>query len=110
MLYDPKWEQKTETTEAWRLILLKAADLIERHGHCKGQLVDGIGAMCMSGAINLADTGTPYNYGRRSHAGQEAAQQLHKFCQYNFVRYNNAQQTTAADAVAKLRACATGRS
>lgn len=102
-------EQQTETTEPWRLILLKAADLIEQCGHCKNAVVDSTGAMCMGGAINMADTGNPFTVGCRSEAGEEAAQQLHKFCRYNFVVYNNARLTTAADAVEKLRACAHSR-
>ena len=109
MLWDPKRDKPIETTEPWRLILLKAADLIEQRGHCKHIVTDQSGALCMGGAINLVDTGYPVYFHTRSEAGWKAAKQLHKFCGSNFVDYNNAPATTAADAVAKLRACANAR-
>ena len=109
MLWNPKHDKPIETTEPWRLILLRAADLIEQRGHCKGWATDGSGALCMGGAINLVDTGNAIYLFSRSNAGQQAAQQLHEFCGYNFVKFNNAEATTAADAVAKLRACANAR-
>lgn len=35
----------------------KAADILERRGHCKAILEDGNGRVCAFGALNLADHG-----------------------------------------------------
>lgn len=111
MLYDPKWEQKTEIVEQWRVILHKAADLIEQRGHCKEALEDRHGALCMGGAVNVADTGRSGASGpiKRSEPGIEAIKRLHAFCPPFFTMYNNAPNRTADEAVAKLRECAESR-
>ena len=100
MLYDPKWQTK----EAWRTVLLKAADAIERHGHAKCALVDG-GRMCIAGAINFVIFGKAKTL--EQHPDKTAAMnRLDEMCDHCFVRFNNAPQTTAAEVVAKMRECA----
>lgn len=39
-------------TDPINQLLLNAADLIEKHGHCKGQLYNEKGQMCLMGALN----------------------------------------------------------
>ena len=55
-------------------ILLKAADLIEKHGLAKGRQIDEQGQMCAAGAISFAAYGKVYQlfYG----AGHEALQRI----------------------------------
>ena len=105
MLYDPKWEQKTETTEPWRTIIWKAAALIEANGLCKGRTIDEENRHCMVGAINEIDTGDACTLDR-SQAGDQATTRLHRFCGGNLVDYNNRPERTAEEVVAKMRACA----
>lgn len=60
MLYDPKWEIEMPVMEEWRLILLKAADLIRKHGLAKHTQFSNSGSMCIHGAISIAAKGVPY--------------------------------------------------
>lgn len=53
MLFDPKWAPIEVTTEPWRDLLLKAADIIEEKGWIKGSYHHSGGA-CAVGAIALA--------------------------------------------------------
>jgi len=57
MLYSPEWEKKdAETTprEPWREVCLTAADLLEKHGHCKGAMVTKNKHMCLFGSLQAA--------------------------------------------------------
>jgi len=40
-----------QKTEQWRLDMLKAADYIRQHGHCKKRLWNDKGEVCIIGAI-----------------------------------------------------------
>ncbi len=52
MLYDKKWDKELEVqTEPWRKLLNDAADYIEEHGWCQGELRDEMGQVCILGAI-----------------------------------------------------------
>lgn len=63
MLYDPKWEvQIAAPVDDWRLILLKAADLVRERGLAKGRQQDSEGRVCLHGAICIAATGQPHTY------------------------------------------------
>lgn len=52
MLKDPKWDKKEITTTT--NIYAKAADALEKYGHCKRVLRDEEGRMCLHGAIAYA--------------------------------------------------------
>lgn len=43
-----------------RMLLLKAADEIEKCGWCRHHLRDPHGSLCIAGAINVASSGDPY--------------------------------------------------
>lgn len=63
MLYSPEWEKKdAEITprEPWREVCLTAADLLEKHGHCKGTVVTRDKHMCLYGALQAAVYGLPW--------------------------------------------------
>lgn len=45
-----------ELTDRHRELAGEAADLIEKHGHCKGQGIDGAGRMCLFGALGHAES------------------------------------------------------
>lgn len=53
MLYDPKWEPAEVTTESWRDLLRKAADIIEEKGWVRGSYQRG-NALCAISAIAAA--------------------------------------------------------
>lgn len=56
MLFDPKWGKpaKVKPVEKWRVLLLKAAETIEKRGHCKNVLQDARGRVCVNGALLIA--------------------------------------------------------
>jgi hypothetical protein len=101
MLYDPKWEQKTETQ---RLLNL-AADLIERHGHAQRTLEDCAGRLCIGGAILKACTGRA-ELCPATHAMMDAYARMDAITGGNFVTWNNEAGREQAEVVAALREAA----
>ena len=95
-----------------RMILLKAADVIEERGWCKYHLCDPHGQLCIAGAINVASSGDPYwsdkhdPYAalvlvtRSLHA--EGTLSISK----NAVEWNNTQARTKEDVIGALRRAA----
>lgn len=61
---------------AERLLLLNAADLIERRGFCQGTRQDGSGQLCILGAISVAHNGDPYSQYSTDPAGELVRAQL----------------------------------
>lgn len=59
MLFDEKrWGkpiEMPEDTEAWRQVLLSAAEVIEKKGWCRYHIEDAEGHVCLLGALNRAD-------------------------------------------------------
>lgn len=104
MLYDPKWEQKTETKpiEPWRQQLLDAAALIEARGHCKHTRLSE-GRFCVLGAISQVVTGNPWKLFSEN-------EPCATFARHLGVRapalWNNAPDRTAEDVIMALRECA----
>lgn len=100
--------------EPWRRNLLRAADLIEKHGHAKFELRnERTGALCIQGAIMAA--------GGIAAACQEykaVGRYLREFlgvqindCRYapgltEAVKWNNARERTQAEVIAALRGAA----
>src|SRR5262245_43210550 len=102
MLYDPKWQVKAEP---WREVLLKAADLIEKHGLSKRCLERPDGSLCIMGAINMAMYGKSFVI-NDDPVRAKAIDRMDDFCGATFIQFNNARHTTKDDIVAKMRECA----
>lgn len=106
MLDNPNWYRHLNTkTEPWRIGMLKAADLIEKRGHCKGQLEDKAGRLCFVAALQTA-FGHPNYFSGNVSDYKIAIDHADAFCGGNVVTWNNAPERTAAEVVAALRACA----
>ena len=93
-------EEKLEQYEGLdeeSLGLLKAADLIEKHGHCKYVLRDKQGRFCIWGALIFV--GVPcFSVEKR----------LQKYLGRDSITWNNAPERTAEEVVSTLRRVALG--
>lgn len=56
MFYDPHCKPQVKL-EPWRELLLRAADIMERRGHCRGDYEDADGRVCLQGALRVAHQG-----------------------------------------------------
>lgn len=96
---DPKREAKTEPPlEPWQIMLFAAADYMEHVGHCKGELEDDYGRVCLLDALTKVIIPGSYLHATRAigrHIGCE-----------DFVAWNDAEERTADEVVAVLRAAA----
>lgn len=97
MLYDPKWEKKTEAAT----ILSVAADLIEQRGLSKFALEDERGGLCINGAIMKALDG---HWSDDHPAVVAVRRNFGSHCGH--VEWNNAPERTAGEVVALLRSLA----
>jgi hypothetical protein len=98
-------------------IMMRAAELIEQRGHCKGKNMDANGRVCMLGALGLAVFG-PDAFTDRAAADPEkrAMYDVATTALRNHIRsrdlhwagfatgYNDAEERTAEEVVATLRA------
>jgi hypothetical protein len=98
-----------------RRLLLKAADLMEARGHCKGRLATERfhGAVCLYGALYAAaNHGDAWASGPHiAKAGEAALLVRHALGlknSYSEIDWNNAPERTKDEVVAKLRAVALG--
>jgi hypothetical protein len=96
-------EQDTTEAENVRRLLLRAAEILDVGGHCKGQAVDG-DAHCLSGAVSTAalETGDSWDLW---HGYEACIKRIHKHLEYP-VQWNDAPERTKEEVVAKLRAVA----
>lgn len=46
--------------EPYRVLLMKAADVLRERGHCRAVMEDVGGQVCLVGALNVAATGAPW--------------------------------------------------
>lgn len=88
-----------------RLLLLKAADEMERRGHAKHTLCDRSGGVCLLGAINAAETGDPYDGHGTSRARELLADHLGGSIG-DAVGWNNSHATPGEKVISALRAAA----
>lgn len=115
----PKIDHTPANLDEQSRILLRAADLLEKHGLAKHCQRDSEGRMCMAGAIIVAAGGTPETFYSwtgdalgscyPSRAAWEAAMRVIKGlpgCTYGPANWNNAPERTKDEVVAKLRAVA----
>lgn len=90
------------------VLLLKAANLIETCGHCKGALQDG-DRFCMSGAIIFSYYGNTdsreFNEWAQPVANAWERLQRNGFC---IVPWNDRPERTKEEVIARLRAVALG--
>lgn len=108
----------TQPVEAWRQVLLDAADKIERDGWCQGQrIIDG--RVCAHGAIEASITGDArgrhplhdaasvhlYHYLGRQNPGGSMCILTSSGCA-GVGGWNDAPGRTAAEVCAALRGCA----
>lgn len=102
MLYDKKWEKKTETqTEPWRDVLRGAAKYIEQFGWVQRSAGKHGEPRCVLGAIASAtDEGV-----RCSEAGMAFT----RFIRAPIAGWNDAPDRTKEQVVATLRAAAEAR-
>lgn len=88
-----------------RTALLKAAEHMRKHGHCKEQFSDDRGRVCLIGAILGADANLDNL--TFSHAELLLADYLSaKFGAGNFATWNDAPERTKEEAVAALEMAA----
>jgi ketosteroid isomerase-like protein len=107
MLYTTKWDNRTVVRDRWRQILLEAANLIERGGHCKDVLDDGHGRHCVLGAIYVTqDGGRHTREGSDLRATYDAISHLQDLVGANIPAWNNHPDRTAAEVIRTLRTCA----
>lgn len=110
--------EEAKLDEATKL-LLKAADVLERHGLAKGIRCDGLGSHCVLGAIDVA-AGYDPDFGEgddeKSDAWKSAVRRLsdalplmsHLGSNWNAAEWNNAPERSQFEVVSKLRAVALG--
>lgn len=102
MLYDPKWQPPETTTEEWRNIINRAANLIEKEGWCQHKLHQvhrtffGLGPMkhsyCIVGALQTVASG---NY-------HEALSKLDRVLGHTAI-WNDKKGRSRKEVVSKLR-------
>lgn len=106
-------ESPAQLDEPARL-LLRAAELIERHGHARGVTRDELGGLCILGAINIASGKVHDSFNWIGKYDDPANGAWSRICLETGCRdacdWNNAPERTQAEVVAKLRAVAFGGS
>ena len=93
---------KPELDEASK-VLLRAAELIEKHGWCQNAAGDMEGSVCLWGAIQAAQGIEP---GSIIFLDNEAWDRIFSALRYCPIRWNDAPGRTQAEVCAKLRAVA----
>ena len=111
MLYNKDWDRVPSNPVSD--LLMKAAGLIEKHGHTKGQLKDKNGSMCFMGAIwqetsqidlgleAAKTTAMALGLGFDSHYKMGPSSAL-----WTMVEWNNAPERTAQEVIDAMRLAA----
>ena len=94
--------------------LLKAADLIRRHGLAKHTQQDDKGSMCVHGALSIAIFGKPYGDAEFNNCAAARALQAELLARgipsyklnYHAAQWNNEPERTAAEVIEVLEASA----
>lgn len=107
MLQVPSWDRPIETRKEWRIILNRAADIIDQHGLAKGTQRDSEGRFCIHGALNVA-LGRELNSYHGDFPGVEAIyrylqSQGYTGCPTGFAYWNNEPGRTKEEVVHVLR-------
>jgi hypothetical protein len=108
MFVEEKAKGEVKELDAVSKLLLKAADLIEDHGHCKGQTRSGNGRFCLWGAICMVSHGTPFSDFNEEQPEWKALYRVMAALENDLspISWNNAPERTGAEVIAKLRAVA----
>lgn len=102
MLYDPKWEISTKPKERWRQILLEAAELIKKNGHCKYAMSEG-DKHCILGALTAVQTWDEIE----NHVMNTACRTMDRLLECgSYMVFNDAPETTDSDIIKLMRAAA----
>ena len=105
MFLETKHEGETHTfpgKEPWRELLLKAADEMERRGHCVGEYMDTAGAVCIMGALRTIEK-VPLG-GQSTPDGELAVWNFMSFTKTSTIWFND--NHTQSEVLAAMRACA----
>jgi hypothetical protein len=98
MLYNKNWDQKSTVKDT----LNRAADLIEKYGHIKGQLGDRKMGMCANGAIFAAVGGSSEIWNDATNAlGKHLG--LSGYVRYDIPAWNNAPERTKEEVITAMR-------
>jgi hypothetical protein len=94
--------------EPWRALLLRAADYMERHGHCK-KVLRYEGAVCLRGALWFCDGDKWVNLAREllvTEAGRAVKEYLNLPEFHDEISWNNAPERTKQEVITAMRAAA----
>lgn len=98
--------RELQTLEPWRELMLKAADLIEKHGHAKGSYTDARGGYCFMGALHVAETGD--TMGTNGLSSEACHRVMKHIGSRGFIDWNDAPERTGAEVVGIMRRVALG--
>lgn len=99
MLYDPKWQLNPIGKT-----LIAAADYIEEHGWCQGQVRDSFGRVCITGALGYSHLDSDLGPLHLDSEVREAAYMLlNKEVGIYIAAWNDAPGRTQDEVVTKLR-------
>jgi hypothetical protein len=101
----PKVDHTPAVLDDASKVLLRAAELLEQRGHCKGAAVSD-GAYCLSGAISIAALDNKRFGSWGLWHGHDAAMKRVRKALQDPIAWNDAPERTADEVVAKLRAVA----
>lgn len=109
----PKVDHTPAQLDEVSRLMLKAADLIEKHGLAKDERCSAEGAYCVHGALAMAETGNPEAWDNPLEYVATArifktlgVQETTFFNPRGIAQWNNAPGRTQDEVVAKLRAVA----
>ncbi len=101
MLYDKKWDKEIKVVDEVGQCLLRAADYMEKHGHCKGVSRDKSGRVCLMGSL-LHSAGLEFWMWRKA-VGLPACRRLKKILGMELAKWNDMPERTAEEVTAMLR-------
>ncbi len=106
MLFNPNWDARGKP-EAWRYVLLHAADLIDRIGWCQHTECDDEGRVCAAEALMRVayathDMANTYSFAM-SRLSYFVTSGRHSLA---IIAWNDAEDRTAAEVTGAMRACA----
>lgn len=101
MLYDKRWDHIKTRIEPWQLLLLTAADLIEKRGWIQGEFRSDDGRYCAMGAIQEIDCPSQEKWIAMARVTQTLRMDL--------VAWNDHRSRTKEQVVTKLREVALDR-
>src|SRR5258708_3115481 len=104
----PQGEVREQELDTAGRLLMKAADEMEKRGHCKHGTLDELGRVCLVGALGIAQYGEGYHnsYGILGQKDWTAYNRIRKLLNQDPVYWNNAPKRTGPEVVAAMRRAA----